>query len=231
MLTLESFPFVYFIFLHQKLKAATIDHIPDALRISKRRDREPLPPASATGSGPVPQAMPSPSPTHLVGNTMTTNPTMMNSQGYTHPGFAVHGFPSFSAPAFPITYPMPVPNYPMPAPMYASPYGYPFTHHGATQAMQPNGFPAPAYLMQNYPAMPNYPAPMYPPPSGYPIAMPPPQGANLDYGRKRQRSVSDHDQIQANLDLLEETGVLNTDPSLGPVAEWITDRDTPNLDS
>jgi hypothetical protein len=45
MLTLESFPFVYFIFLHQKLKAATIDHIPDALRISKRRDREPLPPA------------------------------------------------------------------------------------------------------------------------------------------------------------------------------------------
>jgi hypothetical protein len=216
--------------LYQKLKAATIDHIPDALLISKRRDREPLPPAS----GPVSQA--TPSSTHLVANTTTTNSSMMNSQGFTHPGYAMHGLPSFSPPAFPMqTYP--IPNY-MPAPMYAPQYGYQFAPQGA-QAMQPNGFPAPAFMMQNYPPpMPNYPMPaqMYAPPSaGYPFAMPAPQGANFDYasGRKRQHSLSDygckrHHDYPPNSDPAQiDEMVIPPDPSLGPPLDWITDTLAP----
>jgi hypothetical protein len=205
--------------------------MPDALHVSKRRDRDPLPPAST--SGPVAQAMPN----HLAqaANTMTTNATVTNSQsyapgfanhGFANHGFANHGFPSFSAPAFPMS-PYPMQNYPMPA-MYAQPYGYPFAPQGATQAMQLNGFPAHPLLMQNYPPIPNYPmpAPIYAPPSGYPFAMPPPQGSNLDrdYGRKRQYSVSDY---PANSDPLDEAGIPNTDPSAGPVGEWITNQETP----
>jgi transposase len=76
---------------------------------------------------------------------MATDPMLANSQGYTHPGFAVHGFPSFSAPAFPMQYPMP--NYPIPTPMYASPYGYPFIPQSPA--------PQAPFMMQNYP-IPNY---------------------------------------------------------------------------
>ena len=210
--------------LYQKLKSATIDHVPDALRLPKRRDREPLPHAAAAASGPVTQAMqPNPSP-----NTMTTNATV---QGYAHPGFAshgMHGFPLLSGPAFPMQ-PYPMPNYPLQ--MYAQPYGYPFVPQGpGTQAIQPNRYlahPNP-FMMPNYPM----PAPMYAPPSGFPFTMPPPQGANLDsdYGRRRRHSVSDH---QYNSDLLDAKGTLNTDPSLGPVPEWITqaEQDTPDSES
>jgi hypothetical protein len=122
-----------------------------------------------------------------------------------------------------------MPNYHMPAPMYAPPYGYPFAPQGmpqgATQAMQPNGYPAPAFLMQNYP-MPNYsmPTPMYPPPSSYPFTMPAPQlpqGANLDYGRKRQFSVSNP---QASSDPVDEAGIPNTDLS---VNDWLNDTNLP----
>jgi hypothetical protein len=210
--------------LHQRLKAATVDQIPDALSLPKRRDREPLPPAA------------NPSHLQVAANTMTTNSTVTaggDSQGYTHlSGFPMHGFPSFPAPAFPMqTYPMP--NYPMPAPMYAPPYGYPFAPHGATQAntMQPNGFPAPSFLMQNY-HMPNYPmpTPMYAPPSGYPFAMPVTtaplgQGANVDPGRKRQFSVSNPQ--ASSSDPIDEAGTLipNTDPTFN---DWLnTDLDTP----
>src|ERR1700734_3817668 len=215
---------------HQRLKSATIDQVPDALRLPKRRDREPLPPAAAA-SGPVTQAM-QPNPSH-VANTLSANSTVPvtgDSQGYyTHPGFPMHGFPSFPAPqaAFPMqTYPMP--NYPMPAPMYAPPYGYPFAPQGTTHAMQPNGYPAPNFLMQNYP-MPNYPmpAPMYVPPSSYPssypFATPAPQGANLDYGRKYQSNPQ-----ASSSDPVDEAGPAIFDTSL-TVNDWLnTDRSDPD---
>ena len=218
--------------LRQRLKSATIDQVPDELRLPKRKDREPLPPAAAVASGPVIQAM-QPNPSHLpsqvVANTtgMSTN---SDSQGYyaayAHPGFPMHGFPSFPAPAFPMqTYPMP--NYPIPAPMYAPPYGYPFagaTHCG--QAMQPNGYPAPAFLMQNYP-MPNYPmpTPMYAPPSSHPFAMPAPQGANLDYGRHGRHQSNP----QASSDLVDEAGVLDTS-NLVTVNDWLNSADPDTLE-
>jgi hypothetical protein len=193
--------------LHQKLKTATIDNVPEALHLPKRRDRNPVP---------VTQAMP-PNPSHIA---MTTNSTVTDSQHTpSHPGFAMHGFPPFSAPAFPMQYPMT--NYPMTS-MYMPPYGYPYISQGA-QAMQPNGYPAPLFMMQNYPA-PNYPMPpMYPPPSGYPFAMPAPQDANSSYGRNHQYSVSN---AQASSDpfqnvfsigrtqAVDEVAVPDTDPSI-----------------
>ena len=81
---------------YQGLKAATIDQVPEALRIPKRRDCEPLPPASG------PQAV-TKAPSH-VENTRTNNAAVVNSQSYlpSHPGFAnIQGFPSFPAPTFP----------------------------------------------------------------------------------------------------------------------------------
>ena len=207
---------------YQGLKAATIDQVPEALRIPKRRDREPLLPASG------PQAV-TKAPSH-VENTTTNNAAVANSQSYlpSHPGFAnIQGFPSFPAPTFPMP-PYAMPPYSMPAPMYTPPYGYPFAPQG-----QPNGFPAP-FMMQNYTPMPNYPmpAPIFAPaPSGYPFSMPPPpsQGANLNRNfHKRQFSVSEcQPEPEANVDPLDEVGTLNTDPSLGPVPEWITTPDTP----
>ena len=157
------------------------------MRLPKRRDRDPLP---VTGT----QAT-MPNPTHIAANTMTTDSTATSSQGYPPSGFTMHGFPPFSAHAFPMQYPMP--NYP--TPMYAPPYGYPFVPQGV-QAMQPNGYPSHApqapFMMQNYP-MPNFPipGPMYPPPSGYPFAMPAPQDANLNYGRNHQYSMSNAQDI------------------------------------
>jgi hypothetical protein len=198
------------------------------LRLPTRRDREPVP---------VTQAMqPSgPNPSHIAPN---TNVTVTDSQGYTptpsHPGFAMHtGFPSFSgmsAPTFPpaMQYST-MPNYSiMPTPMYMPPYGYPspFIPQGA-QAMQPNGYPAPPFMMQNYP-MPNYPgmpgpAPMYSQPSasGYPFAMPPPQDTNMSYGRNRQYSVSNAQASSSRSDPAQVDEAIifpNTDIS---VCEWI----------
>ena len=145
---------------------ATIDHVPDALHLPKRRDRDPPP---------VTQAMqPNSNPSHIAANTMTntmtTDSMATNVQGYAHPGFTMPSFPPFSAPAFPMQYPT-MPPYHIPTPLYAPPYGYPFVPQG-TQAMQPHGYPAP-YMMPNY-QIPNHPPPasMYPPPSGYPFAMP-----------------------------------------------------------
>ena len=207
--------------LHQRLKLATIDQVPDVLHLPKCKDREPLPPAAA-----VTQAM-QPNPSHLqvVTNTMSTN---SDSQGYyaayAHPGFPMHRFPSFPTPAFLMqTYPMPY--YPMPAPMYAPPYGYPFagaTHCG--QAMQPNGYPAPAFLMQNYPML-NYPmpTPMYAPPSSHQFTMPAPQGTNLDYGHKHQSNP------QASSDLVDEAGVLDTS-NLVTINDWLNSADPDTLE-
>ena len=157
-----------------------------------------------------------PNPSHIAANTMTTSSTATNSQGYTHSGFAMPGFPPFSTPAFPMqTYP-----YPMPTPMYA-PYSYQFAPQGA-HAMQPNGYPAPLFMMPNYP-MPNYhlPAPMYP------FAMPAPQDADVSYGRKRQCSVSN---AQATSSSYQVDGAIVPDTDLS-VAEWIAasagEQDTP----
>ena len=207
--------------VHQKLKSATIDQVPEALRLPKRRDREPLPPAAAAASGPVTQAM-QPNPSHLP-NTMSANSAVTDSHGYyAHLGFPMHEFPPFPAPAFPMqTYSMP--NYPMPAPMYAPPYGYPFAPQGVTQAIQPNGYSAPAFLMQNYP-MPNYPmpTPMYAPPSSHPFTTPAPQGPNLDYGHKHQSTP----QASTSSDPVDEAGLLDTNLT---VNDWLnTDQpDTP----
>lgn len=159
------------------------------MQLPKRRDREP---------GPVAQASMQPNPSHIVPNA-TANSTVTDSQGNTHPGipgFAMHGFPSFSPPAFPLqNYPMPNLNYHIPTPMYAPPYSYPFAPQGA-QVMQPHAYPAPPFLMQNYPTYPLS-APMYPPPStapGYPspFTMPAPQDINfkLSYGQGRERQYS-----------------------------------------
>lgn len=159
--------------------------------------------------------------------TMNSNPnsavTESQAHGYAHPGFPMHGFPT---PAFPPIQNYPMTNYPMPAPMYMPPYGYPFAMPGATQAMQPNSFPAPAFMMQNYP-MPNQPmpAPMYAPPyGGYPFAMPAPQNPRVgaNYGRKRQHSqVSDP---ISNPDEAGDAGIPNVDPNAGDLP---ADLDTP----
>ena len=119
-----------------------------------------------------------------------------------HPGFNMHnphGFPSFSAPTFPMQYPMP-----MSTPMYMPPYGYPYVPQGP-QAMQPNTYPGPPFMMQNFP-IPNYPmaAPMYPPPSGYPFTMPAPQDANSSYGHTHQYSMG-NSQVRSDLVKVDET--------------------------
>jgi hypothetical protein len=134
----------------QRLKAATINQVPDSLPLSKHRDCEPLLSATAAASGPVTKAMP-PNTSYLVTNTMTGTTSAVDSQDYTHPGFSTHRFPLYSAPTF-LMQTYPTPNYSMPVFMYAPLYGYPSALQGATQAIQPNGFPAPAFLMQNYPA-------------------------------------------------------------------------------
>jgi hypothetical protein len=155
--------------------------------------------------------------------TATTNSAVTaESHGYPHPGFPMHGFPT---PTYQMqNYPMqnyPMTNYSMPAPMYAPPYSHPFVIPGATQA---NG---PAFLMQNYPTVPNHPmpAPMYAPPYGYhnPFAMPAPQApVDANYGRKRQYSVSNP--LDPIIDpIAEAADVGEGDPSVG---DWPTGLDT-----
>jgi hypothetical protein len=66
-----------------------------------------------------------PNASYLAMNTMTGTTSAVDSQGYTHPAFSMHGFPSYPASAFSMqTYP--TPNYSMPVFMYAPPYGYSF---------------------------------------------------------------------------------------------------------
>ena len=178
--------------LHKKLKAATIDQAPDVLRLSKRRDRDPLPPPTSDSSKTIPIP--------------TTNST--DSQVYnTNPGFATQAFPPFSAPFHMPSYPMP--SYPS---MYMPPYGYPF----APPFMLPNYQAVSNYQAQPMPNYPAGPAPMYaqPPPSNYPpssyppssypqaplssypqappFGMQPPQGPNLDHGCQRYTVDSDN---------------------------------------
>lgn len=193
------------------------------MRLPLRRDRAPGPVAP----GPVTQAMQPPAnPSHIGANTTTTN-AITDSQGYTptpsYPGFAsMHGFPSFSAPVYPMQYPgATMPTFPMPSPMY--PYSYPFAPQGA-QVMQLNGYPVPPgpfSMMQNYPmAAPNYSTgmPVYPPPSGHLFAMPTPRDStNFGYPHKHEYSMSGAHAIS---NPVQDDEVLPPNTDLSP-CEWL----------